>query len=89
MVPIPIVRRREGGQPDSVTPEGYGILCAVFDEWVKNDVGRPRYRVAEMGLSCGGEAPTLLMALTCGRVLVVEQDGVFLRSLYVNASATS
>lgn len=77
---IPIVRRDRDGRvtPDSVTPEGYGeFLCAVFDEWVKNDVGRLEIQqVAEMGLVwSGGSANLCWMAPTCGRVLIVEQDG--------------
>lgn len=77
---IPIVRRDRDGRvtPDSVTPEGYGeFLCAVFDEWVRNDIGRLEIQqVAEMGLVWSGGRPSLCwMAPACGRVLVVEQDG--------------
>jgi len=77
---IPIVRRDKDGRvtPDSATPEGYGdFLCAVFDEWVRNDIGRLEIQqVAEMGLVwSGGSANLCWMAPTCGRVLVVEQDG--------------
>lgn len=77
---IPIVRRDPDGRvtPDSVTPEGYGdFLCAVFDEWLKNDIGRLEIQqVAEMALVwSGGEANLCWMAPTCGRVLIVEQDG--------------
>ncbi len=77
---IPIVRRDRDGRvtPDSVTPEGYGdFLCAVFDEWVRNDIGRLEIQqVAEMGLVwSGGSANLCWMAPTCGRVLVVEHDG--------------
>ncbi|MGI6632429.1 MAG: anaerobic sulfatase maturase [Bacillota bacterium] len=77
---IPIVRRDADGRvtPDSVTPEGYGdFLCAVFDEWVRNDIGRLEIQqVAEMGLVWSGGSTNLCwMAPTCGRVLIVEQDG--------------
>jgi uncharacterized protein len=77
---IPIVRRDAEGNvtPDSVTPEGYGdFLCAVFDEWARNDIGRLEIQqVAEMGLVWSGGSTNLCwMAPTCGRVLVVEQDG--------------
>ncbi len=77
---IPIVRRDAEGRvtPDSVTPEDYGdFLCAVFDEWVRNDIGRLEIQqVAEMGLVWSGGSPNLCwMAPTCGRVLIVEQDG--------------
>ena len=77
---IPIVRRDADGRvtPDSVTPEGYGdFLCAVFNEWTRNDIGRLEIQqVAEMGLVWSGGSTNLCwMAPTCGRVLVVEQDG--------------
>lgn len=77
---IPIVRRGPDGQvtPDSVTPEGYGdFLCAVFDEWIRHDIGRLEIQqVAEMALVwSGGDANLCWMAPTCGRVLIVEQDG--------------
>ena len=77
---IPVVRRGPDGRvtPDSVTPEGYGdFLCAVFDEWIRNDIGRLEIQqVAEMALVwSGGSANLCWMAPTCGRVLIVEQDG--------------
>lgn len=77
---IPIVRRDSEGHitPDSVTPEGYGhFLCATFDEWLINDIGRLEIQqIAEMGLVWSGGATNLChMAPTCGRVLVVEHDG--------------
>ncbi|MGI6642563.1 MAG: anaerobic sulfatase maturase [Bacillota bacterium] len=77
---IPIVRQGPDGRvtPDSVTPEGYGdFLCAVFDEWLRNDIGRLEIQqVAEMALVRSGGCSNLCwMAPTCGRVLVVEQDG--------------
>ncbi len=77
---IPIVRRKPDGQvtADSVTAEGYGdFLCAVFDEWIRNDIGRLEIQlVAETALVwAGGSANLCWMAPTCGRVLIVEQDG--------------
>jgi uncharacterized protein len=77
---IPIVRRGRDGAltPDSVTGEGYGsFLCAVFDEWVHNDLGRLEVQLfAETALvKAGGAARLCWMKPECGRVLVVEQDG--------------
>jgi uncharacterized protein len=77
---IPIVRRNADGQvtADSVTGEAYGsFLCAVFDEWIRCDVGRLEMQlVAEMSLVwSGGTASLCWMAPTCGRVLILEQDG--------------
>ena len=64
--------------PDSVTGELYGeFLCAVFDEWLLNDLGSVEVQLfAEAAhVWAGGEAGLCWMAPTCGRVLVVEQDG--------------
>jgi len=77
---IPIVRRApEGGvTPDSVTPEGYGdFLCAVFDDWSLNDLGRLDVQLfAETArIWAGGEPGLCWMAPTCGRALIVEVDG--------------
>lgn len=78
---IPIVRRLPDGSgvtEDSVTPEGYGkFLCAVFDEWVRNDLGRVDVQLfAETArVWAGGAAGLCWMAPTCGRALIVEQDG--------------
>jgi uncharacterized protein len=77
---IPIVGRTTDGQVtvESVTAEGYGhFLCAVFDEWINHDLGRLDIQLfAEMVLVWSGGTATLCwMAPTCGRVLVVEQDG--------------
>lgn len=77
---IPIVRREVDGQvtADSVTSEAYGnFLCTVFDEWVNCDLGRLEMQlVAETAMVWSGGAASLCwMAPTCGRVVVVEQDG--------------
>ncbi|KLU59280.1 anaerobic sulfatase-maturating enzyme [Peptococcaceae bacterium CEB3] len=77
---IPIVRLTADGQPtaDSVTGQGYGdFLCAVFDEWIRQDLGRLDVQLfAEMALVwSGGNASLCWMAPTCGRVLIVEHDG--------------
>jgi uncharacterized protein len=77
---IPIVRRDTEGQltPDSVSAEGYGeFLCAIFDEWALNDIGRLDVQLfAEAArVWAGGEAGLCWMAPTCGRALIVEMDG--------------
>ena len=59
-------------------PEGYGaFLCAVFDEWVAHDLGSLDVQLfAETArIWAGGEANLCWMAPTCGRVLIVEEDG--------------
>lgn len=77
---IPIVRRGPDGlvTADSVSPEAYGrFLCAVFDQWVHNDLGKLTVQhFAEMSRVWGGASASVCwMAPTCGRVLVVEHDG--------------
>jgi len=77
---IPIVRLDAAGQltPDSVSGAAYGeFLCAVFDEWVRHDLGRLDVQLfAETGRTVAGGAPGLCwLAPTCGRALVVESDG--------------
>jgi len=77
---IPIVRGESGGEvtPDSVPGEKYGdFLCAIFDEWALNDLGRLDVQLfAETArIRAGGSAGLCWMAPTCGRALIVEQDG--------------
>ncbi len=77
---IPIIRHTESGQvtEDSVTGDDYGrFLCTVFDEWMSHDLGRLEIQqVAEALLAwSGGVVSLCTMSPTCGRVLVVEQDG--------------
>lgn len=77
---IPIVRLTADGHPtaDSVTGKEYGdFFCAVFDEWIRHDLGRLDVQLfAEMALVwSGGNASLCWMAPTCGRVLIVEHDG--------------
>ncbi len=87
---LPIVRRGPDGQPtpESVSPDDYGrFLCAVFDEWVRHDLGKLQVQLFFESLRAwGGETPTLcVMAPTCGRALVVEHDGaVYTCDHYVN-----
>lgn len=77
---IPIVRRDENGNatPDSITPDGYGsFLKEIFDYWIMHDIGKTEVQFfAETArVLQGGEPGLCWMAPTCGRVLVVEQDG--------------
>ena len=61
-----------------MTPEAYGrFLCEIFDEWVANDLGKTDVQLfAETSrVWAGGEPSLCWMTGTCGRVLVVEEDG--------------
>jgi uncharacterized protein len=62
----------------SVRPEDYGsFLCAIFDEWVRHDVGRVHVQHFEVQLAIqmGMPAPLCLFAPTCGRGLALEHNG--------------
>ena len=77
---IPILVREADGSlsPQSVTAEQYGsFLCRVFDRWVRQDLGKLDVQLfAEMArVLAGGEAGLCWMRPTCGRVLIVEEDG--------------
>ena len=77
---VPIVIRLPDGSyaPETVMPGDYGnFLCAVFDEWIKSDLGKLDVQLfAETSrILAGGKPSVCWMNKTCGRVLVVEEDG--------------
>ena len=77
---LPVVQRTpDGGVSDrSVTPAALGeFLCAVFDEWVRHDVGRIAVQnfVECLLVWSGRPASLCIMAETCGTVLALEHDG--------------
>jgi len=61
----------------SVGPEDYGdFLIAVFDEWVKRDVGKVFVLNFEASLGAWMGMPSMCtFAETCGRSLAIEHDG--------------
>lgn len=62
----------------SVEPIQYGkFLCAIFDEWVRNDVGRYFVQVFDVALeSWMGYEPSLcVFRETCGSAMVIEHNG--------------
>lgn len=64
--------------PHSVGPEQYGrFLIAVFDEWVRNDVGQVYVMNFEWALAAFLRlpSPVCLFAENCGRALIVEHNG--------------
>ena len=64
--------------PETVTPADYGsFLLAVFDEWVRNDVGRVFVQLFDATLAgwMGMEPPLCVFSETCGDALVLEHDG--------------
>ena len=83
---IPIVERdnetgfQEGERltPRSVAPEQYGeFLIAIFDEWVRRDVGRVFVQIFDVALAAWlGERPGLcVFEETCGAALAMEHNG--------------
>ncbi|MFA9215926.1 MAG: anaerobic sulfatase maturase [Sphingomonadaceae bacterium] len=64
--------------PHSVGPEDYGnFLIAVFDAWVRHDVGRVYVMNFEWALAAFLRlpSPVCLFAEQCGRALIVEHNG--------------
>jgi uncharacterized protein len=62
----------------SVVPEEYGdFLIAVFEEWVRNDVGKIFVMNFEWTLNAwiGNPSPVCVHARQCGRSLVIEHNG--------------
>jgi uncharacterized protein len=62
----------------AVDPHAWGaFLCAVFDIWVREDVGAVFVREFEnwLGLSMGLPSSSCTTAATCGDALAMERDG--------------
>jgi uncharacterized protein len=64
--------------PWTVEPERYGdFLIAVYDEWVRKDVGAVFVMNFEWALNAwmGEGSPVCVFARQCGRAVAVEHDG--------------
>jgi uncharacterized protein len=64
--------------PWTVIPEDYGdFLIAIFDEWVRNDVGKINIMNFEWALHAwiGNPSPVCIFAQQCGRSVVLEHNG--------------
>ena len=80
---IPIVERSDGLDGSALTPwsvaaEGYGdFLNAVFDEWIKADVGRVFVNIFDVALGAwsGMEPGLCVFAKCCGNAVAMEHDG--------------
>ncbi|HET9177424.1 MAG TPA: anaerobic sulfatase-maturation protein [Terriglobia bacterium] len=62
----------------SVEPLQYGkFLCAIFDEWVRNDVGRCFVQMFDVALESwmGYPASLCVFRETCGSALAIEHNG--------------
>ncbi len=64
--------------PMSVESLAYGeFLCAIFDRWVRNDVGRVYVQLFEVQLAIWMGLPSSLCVFseTCGNALAMEHNG--------------
>jgi uncharacterized protein len=64
--------------PWSVVPEAYGdFLIAIYEEWVRHDVGKVFVMNFEWALNAwiGNPSPVCVHAKQCGRSLVIEYNG--------------
>jgi uncharacterized protein len=62
----------------SVEPKQYGaFLCAIFDEWVCQDVGRVFVQLFDVALSnwMGLGSPLCVFAEKCGAAVAIEHNG--------------
>jgi uncharacterized protein len=72
--------RDAGVSPASVRPEMFGeFLCAIFDEWVENDIGRIKIQIIEEAtrVAFDQEHTLCIFKRECGGVPVVERNGDF------------
>ena len=73
--------------PWSVEPAAYGdFLVAIYEEWVRNDVGETFVMNFEWALNAwiGDGSPVCIFSRQCGRALAMEHDGsVFACDHYV------
>jgi len=64
--------------PWSVEPAQYGkFLCAIFDEWVRHDVGRYYVQLFDVALEIwlGMEPSLCVFRETCGAAMAIEHNG--------------
>ena len=64
--------------PWTVIPEEYGdFLIAIYEEWVRHDVGKVFVMNFEWALNAwiGNSSPVCIHAKTCGRSVVIEHNG--------------
>ena len=62
----------------SVEPRQYGrFLCEIFDEWVRNDVGKSFVQIFDVSLEMwfGMEASLCVFRKKCGSAMAIEHNG--------------
>lgn len=73
-----VLQKEEKLADFSVTPEQWGnFLCTLFDEWVKNDVGKYFIQIFDATLAnwMGTQPGVCTMTPTCGHAGVMEFNG--------------
>ena len=62
----------------SIEPRQFGrFLCTIFDEWVRNDIGRTFVQIFDVSLEIwtGMEASLCVFRRQCGAALAIEHSG--------------
>lgn len=78
---LPIIGEAASSEPVtewSVEPLAYGkFLCAIFDEWVRADVGRVFVQIfdVQLGIWMGMPSALCVFGETCGNALAMEHNG--------------
>ena len=77
---LPLVTRQgeRGTSPQSVPAEAYGaFLCAIFDEWVRHDIGRIVVQNFDEAMRpfLGMDHALCVHAEHCGNIVVLEHNG--------------
>jgi uncharacterized protein len=81
---LPMVKRElsteSGVSPDTMPAEAWGdFLCAIFDEWVEQDVGQIKVQIFEEATRTAfdQEHSLCIFRPVCGDIPVVEHNGDF------------
>jgi uncharacterized protein len=81
---LPFVEPEKGTEsgvtPHTVPSEAYGIfLCTIFDEWIRNDVGRIMVQIFDEAArpALGMEHSLCIFRETCGDIPILEHNGDF------------
>jgi uncharacterized protein len=72
------VQTEQEAVPESATPGDFGAFyCAVFDEWVRNDVGQVYVRMfdVQLGNWIGRPGALCVFAESCGLAVALEHNG--------------
>jgi uncharacterized protein len=76
----PQPQTEKGVSQRTVPPEAFGVfLCAIFDEWMRQDIGRINVQIFEetTRTAFGQEHSLCIFRKTCGDVPVIEHNGDF------------